>query len=131
MRRLRGKKNGLRPCTHNNGVYSITDSYFHHFGTSGNQDDGFSSVALIEDANGQIHEVDAWKIRFDDVVNIGDMVKLKTTNGEYMDFTVIEVVGDYITGETEDGGIWTNTISSGDILMYDGLDSEITIEIIE
>ena len=113
MRRLRKSRNGLRPCR-----YKGKEAYFHYFGVVGNQEEGLLNVAIIEYTNGSIEEVDACRVNFEDIVSVGDRVGMKLSSGDYMNFTVVGVDGDYVTGETEDGGFWTNTISSGDIFVH-------------
>lgn len=114
MRRLRKSRNGLRPCR-----YKGREAYFHYFSVVGDQERGLLIAAIIEYDNGSVEEVDACRIKFEDVVSDGDKIKMKNSNGVYMDFTVVGVDGNYVTGETEYGGFMTDTISGGNIFVYE------------
>lgn len=61
---MREKRNGLRPVTVGR---SNEKGYLHYIGQTGNAEDGFDVVALVEMKNGELCEYSAHGLQFDDI----------------------------------------------------------------
>lgn len=64
---MREKRNGLRPVKLPYAHNEYVNGYFHKFITTGDQQNGFNSTAIIEREDGSIEEWDAVGIIFDDI----------------------------------------------------------------
>ncbi|ACD22368.1 hypothetical protein FDE76_13340 [Clostridium botulinum] len=63
---MREKRNGLRPILVIKDN-TVEEGYFHMFATTGNKEDGFYPIVIVETSNGEIREHDASNIIFDDI----------------------------------------------------------------
>lgn len=67
---MREARNGLRPVT----AISFQEElkgYFHCFSQEGNLEEGIGTYATIELEDGTVRQVDAFKMKFDDVKQEG------------------------------------------------------------
>ena len=63
---MRESRNGLRPITATSYGEELK-GYFHCFGQEGNLEEGIGTYATIELEDGTVRQVDAYKMKFDDV----------------------------------------------------------------
>lgn len=63
---MRKSRNGLRPITATRNTETLV-GYFHGFAHEGSLEDGIGVYATIELEDGTVTQVDAYRMKFDDV----------------------------------------------------------------